>query len=378
VSSQGLGKRVPDSPFYDRVRALVGDLGGLHNAHLHLCRVFTHDALAAAGASAGDVDSGHLALKQKHGLIRHLHETPDYAPAALRGRLDRAVEALVAAGTRVADTVIDTTDDAIGLSGLDVARACARDNADRLTLRLGAYNPLGFCDAEPGRWALFEQAAEQADFIGALPETDDRADYPDRIGFDESCLRVVDLARRLGKFAHVHLDQRNSPDEGATERFVQLLRGQGPLSMPDGTPLIWAIHVISPSTYDEARFRALLEEMKALNIGVVVCPSGALGMRQLRPQLTPTGNSIARVLEMLEIGLHVRLGCDNVADMLSPATTLDLMDEVYLLTAALRFYNIDILAHLAAGVPLDGERRAVVRAHLAQEREAIARSLSGG
>ena len=136
VSSQGLGKFVPDSPFFERVRALVSDLGGMHNAHLHLCRVFTHDALEAAGPGAGDVDSGHLALKQKHRLIRHLHETPAYSRAALRGRLDRSVEALVAAGTRVADTVIDTTDDAIGLSGLDVARACARDNADRLTLRL--------------------------------------------------------------------------------------------------------------------------------------------------------------------------------------------------------------------------------------------------
>ena len=369
---------MPDSPFFDRLRAATNDLGGVHNAHLHLCRVYTHDALEPAGpASPAPRDKGHLALKEKHGLIRQLHETPSYAPEVMRKRLDKAVEGLVAAGTRVADTVIDTTRDSLGLRGLEVATACAEDNAARLTLRLGAYNPLGFCDADPARWTLFEEAAEQADFIGSLPETDDRADYPDRIGFDESCLRVVDLARRLGKFAHVHLDQRNTPDEGATERFVQLLRPMGPLSMPDGAPMIWAIHVISPSTYDEGRFQSLLAEMHALNIGVVVCPSGALGMRQLRPKLTPTGNSIARVLDMLAMGIPVRMGCDNVADMLSPATTLDLMDEVYLLAAALRFYDIDILAHLAAGVPLDAGRRDAVRDHLAREREAISQSLAG-
>lgn len=363
---------MPNSPFYDRLNATVAALGGLHNAHLHLCRAYTHGALDQTNGG----DPGHLALQQKHGLIESLHETPAYAPEALRARLDTGVAALVAAGTRIADTVIDTTDDALGLTGFEVAQACARDHTDQLTLRLGAYNPMGFRDDEPGRWNLFEDAAKKADFIASLPETDDQIDYPERIGFDESCLRVVDLAKRLGKFAQIHLDQRNCPREGATERLVELLRDQAPLSMKDGSPLIWAVHVISPSTYDEPRFQALLEGLRDLNIGVIVCPSGALGMRQFRPQLTPTGNSIARVLEMLEIGIPVRLGCDNTADMLSPATTLDLIDEVYLLTAALRYYDIDILAHLASGTPLTADQRGIVRAHLDGEKSAIEKGLA--
>ncbi|HMB48352.1 MAG TPA: hypothetical protein VKN63_08765 [Afifellaceae bacterium] len=128
--------------------------------------------------------------------------------------------------------------------------------------------------------------------------------------------------------------------------------------------MIWAVHLISPSTYDEARFNRLVEGLVESNIGVITCPSGALGMRQFRPLDTPAYNCIPRLLEMLAAGVHVRVGSDNVADICSPSTTANLIDEIFLLSAALRFYNPDILAKLAAGEKIGTGDREYIRDHL--------------
>lgn len=59
--------------------------------------------------------------------------------------------------------------------------------------------------------------------------------------------------------------------------------------------------------------------------------------------------------------------------MLSPSSTLDLMSEVYCLTAAVRFYQQDILAKLATGTSLTASDRAFVQDHLDNDRREIAK-----
>ena len=126
--------------------------------------------------------------------------------------------------------------------------------------------------------------------------------------------------------------------------------------------------MISPSAYDDQRWASLVARLKDQNVGVICCPSAALGMRQLRHDIAPTHNSIARVLELCQAGVPVRLGNDNCADMLSPSTTTDLTDEVFLLSAAIRFYDVEILAHLACGRELSDAHRARISEHLEMSR----------
>jgi len=192
-------------------------------------------------------------------------------------------------------------------------------------------------------------------------------DYPDHIGFDEHCLRIIELGRMLKKRIHIHVDQRNDPRENGAERVINAVNRLGAPVDITQEPTIWLVHVISPSTYDEQRFRETVAALANLNIGVICCPSAAISMRQLRPITTPTGNSIARILEMLAAGIHVRLGSDNICDITSPAGTCDLMNEIFVLSNAVRYYDVDILASLAAGRRLDEKQRERIRAHLAAD-----------
>ena len=99
----------------------------------------------------------------------------------------------------------------------------------------------------------------------------------------------------------------------------------------------------------------------------------AISMRQYRTVATPTFNSIARVLEMLDAGIHVRLGSDNICDITSPAGTPDLLHEVYVLCNALRYYDIELLAKLSAGLRPAAAELDRLRRHLEEDRDEVAR-----
>jgi hypothetical protein len=137
--------------------------------------------------------------------------------------------------------------------------------------------------------------------------------------------------------------------------------------------MVWLIHVISPSTYDEERFSKLLDSMVEHRIGVICCPSAAISMRQYRPILTPTFNSIARILDFLAAGVPVRVGSDNICDITSPAGTADMLDELFVLCNAIRFYDVDILAKLGAGRELVPAEMARVREHLKRDEAEVQR-----
>ncbi|WP_373091607.1 hypothetical protein [Zhongshania sp.] len=364
------------SPFYAKLTAKITALGGMHNAHLHLDRAGTIDEEYITVAQQSVLATSHISLHQKHHLIYQLHAGPAYDDEDFRERITYFLNDMIANNTRRADTLVDVTADNLGLSALHRMQDIKRQYQDKISLNIAAYSPFGFKDSEPQRWELFAAGAAESDFIAALPEADDRDEYPDHIGFDEHLARTIELARNKRCMLHVHSDQRNEDSESGTERLVKVIKKQGALSTANGEPLVWAVHMISPSTYDEKRFQHLVNGLLECNIGVICCPSAAIGMRQLRSLPSPTFNSIPRVLELLEAGVHVRLASDNIADICSPSTTANLIDELFMLSAAIRYYDVDILAKLAVGKKLNSAERVAIREHLNNNNIEIAKVLA--
>ena len=363
------------TPYFEQLTKRIEALGGLFNAHLHIDRIGTYgptlDLLNQAESGAS-----HLSLAQKHALIPMVHDSPDYDPESLENRVDHYVGLMADLGTTRADTVVDVTTDRVGMTALDALLSIRDRRSNQIDFRVGAYSPLGFRDDEPDRWRLLEEAAARANFLGSLPERDDTGRYPDHIGFTEHCRRMLALAAKLGRQVHIHVDQQNWGEEDGTECVIRVARELGLGDRANEEPLIWLVHVISPSAYNADRFDAMLDGLVELNIGVICCPSAALSMRQYRPVSSPTHNSIARVLEMLAAGVHVRIGSDNICDITSPAGTIDLVDEIFVLTNAVRYYDIDIMARIAAGQRLGDSERDRIAKHLANDAEEVTSALS--
>ena len=81
--------------------------------------------------------------------------------------------------------------------------------------------------------------------------------------------------------------------------------------------------------------------MKNLDVSVIVCPSAAISMKQKHSVYSPIHNSIAPIKILLEEGVNVKLGIDNIEDLFMPLVDGDMWFETRLLMEATRIYNID-------------------------------------
>lgn len=358
---------------YDRMLLeMVQTLGGFNNAHTHLDRADTLEPKYLSHINTTPLEAASLPLRAKQSLTGDLHLGLAYTEADLRERMSNIIERQISYGiTRIA-TCIDATPD-IGENGL-LAMRVAMELKDKFAESIKieiAPNPIFGFKLGTGRWEVFAEAAKMADFLSALPEKDDFADHRNRdgrVGFQKHLRMVMDLGCQLGKEVHLHLDQANDPNEIGTETLLEGLKwiDQPSIKNHEG-PTVWVIHMISPSCYNELRFAKLIENLLKFDVGVIICPTAAISMRQLRPIESPTHNSIARMLELCKKRVPILLGTDNICDVFIPQGDGDMLTEIKIGGHALRFAPPHVWAKLGAGVPLNEVDRATIGKVLYQD-----------
>lgn len=367
---------IQSSAFYGALERELTHNGGLFNAHAHVDRYATLDP-RFFGSGADMQAPTSYPLWDKVDVTPELHRGPAYTRWSLRERMTAFLSQSAACGVRRVDSFIDVTTDlplAGGLGALEIALEIKQVFSGRVDFRVGAYAPFGFKKDDKQELELFQHAITLADFIATSPERDDESFYgagPDHIGFQTHLDWTLGWAVASGKPVHYHLDQQVNPNERGTEALVAATERTGLrdriVALGASEPLVWAVHCISPSTYRRRRLEELATHMAERRIGVVCCPSAALSMRKLPLFEAPIHKSIADVLVLLERGVQVRVGTDNVGDLFLPATLVDPRYEVGTLANAVRFYHIPILAKLACGQALDDGDLKAVRDHLRKE-----------
>lgn len=350
------------SPYERLILELVKNYGGWINAHTHIDRADTLDPKYWTHAGIDPLEAATLPLSVKQKLVGELHKGLAYQSQNLRQRMTSVIEAMIANGTKEVTTLIDATTD-IGMIAIDLALALKKKYDDQIKIKVGPQPIFGFKDHNSDRWKLFAAAAKKCDVLGGLPEKDDS---PNRIGFDQHIKLVLNLGIELGKEVHIHVDQANDPSEIGTERLIEAVRWLGsPKTNNLGTPSVWAVHAISPACYGEKRFKRLLDNLKAYNIGIICCPRAAITMRQLRPIMAPTHNCITRLLEMVAWEIPIRIGTDNIADIFIPSGSTNMVNEVTYLSDNMRYFITKLWAKIACGIePNDMDRNSVVQALL--------------
>ena len=180
---------------------------------------------------------------------------------------------------------------------------------------------------------LFNEASKMVDFIGCLPSRDKNPHNQLDLVFEK--------ASELGLDVEAHLDQCNIPHERETEMFcdfVEEYNYQGKSR---------AIHCISLACQPEKYQKKIARRLKKLDIGVIVCPSAAISMTQHSEYYAPIHNSIGPVKILLDNGVNVGLGVDNIEDIFVPYCDGDLMFELRLLAEATRIYDQKTLLKIA-------------------------------
>lgn len=250
----------------------------------------------------------------------------------IKKRIRTALDTLIAQGCKLTCTFVDAYD-AVDHRAIDAINAVKEEYKDKIKV-VTITQPLGGLLDEKAN-GLYEEITAKADIAGGLPSKD-------RPNDEKHLDHLFEIAKKLNKPVHVHIDQENNPNERDTEKLIAAVRRHGYQNRTV------AIHAISVSAQPKEYRKKIYKELAELGIAVVVCPSAVISMRQLDQFNSPVHNSIANVPEMLEAGVLVGLGVDNVADFYVPFCDADMWTELRMLQEACRYYNFDDLVKIAS------------------------------
>jgi cytosine/adenosine deaminase-related metal-dependent hydrolase len=295
--------------------------GGWVNCHAHFDKAFyiTKDGL----------DKSTLDMEVKWNMSDDIKRKS--SQEEIEDRIRIALDLLVDQGCKMTCTFVDAYE-AVGHKAIDAAVKVKEEYKNKIDL-LTITQPLGGLVNKQAR-DLYEAITAKADIAGGLPSKD-------RPNDQENLDILFQIAKNLNKPLHVHIDQENNPNEKDTEKLIQATEKFGYQGR------VVAVHAISTSAQPASYRKDLYKKMSDIGMAVAVCPGAALGMRQLDQFQSNVHNSIANVPEMLEAGVVVGIGVDNVYDYYQPFIDADMWVELRMLMEACRFYDFDKLVDIA-------------------------------
>ncbi|OGI95421.1 hypothetical protein A2917_02570 [Candidatus Nomurabacteria bacterium RIFCSPLOWO2_01_FULL_42_17] len=300
----------------------INKKGGFVNCHAHFDKAYfiTREGL----------DKSMVSMEEKWRMSDGIKRSSTVED--IKVRIRRALDFLVEQECKLTCTFVDAYD-AVGHKAIDAALSVKEEYKDKITLLI-VTQPLGGLIDDEAR-ALYEAITAKADIAGGLPSKD-------RPNDEKHLDHLFEIAKKLNKPVHVHIDQENNPNERDTDKLIAAVKRHG----YQGRTV--AIHAISTSAQKKEDRMKIYKKLAELGIAVVVCPSAALSMRQLDQYLAPVHNSIANVPEMLEAGVLVGLGVDNIADFYEPFVNGDMWIELRIMQEACRYYNLDEMVKIAS------------------------------
>jgi cytosine/creatinine deaminase len=299
--------------------------GGLANHHAHFDKAYL---ITMENLRLSQVD-----LQKKWELYKYLKE--NYTYEDLVERISRGVETMIDQGATYCRTMVDA-DSTVGLLPARAAVEVKKRYADRIRFEFGVQPLQGVLD--PASYEQYAEACRMADYCGGLPSRDNPR--------EEAHLDVVlSLAKELGKPVDVHVDQENNPLQMETELLAMKTIEHGMQGR------VFGVHAISLAAKDEREQDRIIAKILEADLGIVICPSAALSMKQM-PMTAPLHNSIAPYPTLREAGVRLYLGIDNMHDLFMPIVDGDIWTECRMLMEACRFYDIEAVADWACSKPL--------------------------
>jgi len=295
--------------------------GGFVNCHAHFDKAYY--------INKEGLEKSMLDMEQKWLMSDDIKKSS--TQEQIEKRIRTALDKLVEQGCNLTATFVDAYD-AVGHKAIDAANKVKEEYKNKIKL-LTITQPLsGLIDKKARK--LFEEITAKADIVGGLPSKD-------RPNDKENYDLMFSIAKNLNKKIHVHIDQENNPNEKDTKTLIEYAKKY---NYGDKTV---GVHVLSVSAQPKEYRQKIYKDMAEIGMSAVICPSAAIAMRQLDEFNSPVHNSIANVPEMLDAGVTVGLGIDNVYDFYQPFVDADMWIEMRMLQEACRYYNFDKLVEIA-------------------------------
>jgi cytosine deaminase len=248
--------------------------------------------------------------------------------ASVRERAARLFRRALAHGSLRVRTHVDVDElvEDRGLRGVLAARA---ELAGDVEVEIVAFATAPNDPVSPaGERRLLGALEAGADLLGAVP-----AFHPDPAAALE---RVLDLALRHRVDVDLHLDETTDPSGFQLEQLAEATIARG----LEGR--VTASHCCALASVDTATAQRTVEKVAAAGITVVALPALNLYLEH-RGEATPRLRGITLVRELVEAGVPVRFGSDNVADVFYPYGDADLLEAAWLASLAAHIDDENVL-----------------------------------
>lgn len=218
----------------------------------------------------------------------------------IKKRAKKALEWQISNGIQYVRTHVDITDPT--LMALEAMLEIKEEMKEYITIQIVAFPQEGILSFPEGE-ALLEKAVHMGvDVIGAIPHFEHQRDWG-----VESIRKVVALAVKYNKLIDVHCDEID--DEQS--RFLEVLAAE---SWKAGIGhRVTASHTTAMGSYNDAYSYKLFRTLKHSGINFVANPLVNIHLGG-RFDSYPKRRGVTRVKELLEAGINVSFGHDDIVD----------------------------------------------------------------
>ena len=285
-------------------------LPSLVEPHAHLDKAMSADAVPNP---SGDLDGAIIALIASMGRGEFTREA-----VARRARI--ALDQLLSNGVTLVRTHVDVVD-GIGGERVEVLAELRREYAEVIDIEIAALvgSPMTGADGAANRKALAEALAAGADVVGGCPHLD-----PDPPG----CVSVMfDAAEEAGLPLDFHNDETLNPQMMTLPAIIdeKERRGFG--------HSVAASHSVSLAVQPRDVQEHIARRLAAAQISVIPQPATNLYL-QARGVQVAAPRAIAPIDLLVDSGVLVAVGGDNVQDPFNPVGRGDPLDVASLLVLA--------------------------------------------
>lgn len=312
----------PDAQVLDGKGCLA--VPGLINFHTHLDKAGLAEVIPNRSGTIGEARSVLFAYKktmQKEDVKRRARE---------------AIRRSIQAGVVAIRTHVDI-DPSIGLRGMEAILELKEELKDVITLQVVAFPQEGITES-PGTYQLMEDALRLgADVVGGHLSI--AADFP------EHAARVFDLAEHFGKEVDIHVDY--DIDRDYTKKSIH----PDGLAYPDALGImamceekmkrnfsanVTASHLCGLDSVDPECAKQIIALIRRAGVGVVALAPNNMFCNG-RGDLCNTRRGVTKAKALMEAGVPVFFGPDNLRDPFNPLGCEDMVVNALLTAYACHF-----------------------------------------
>ena len=295
----------------------IKESGGFVNAHSHIDRANTFSYFSKEEQYAFLTEKWKLVDK-----IKSQSSTEDY-----KRRMLKCIENQQQFGVTALLSFIDIDD----IAGFRAIKAAIEIKEEKdFEFKIACQTLKGVLSEKYEK--MIESQMPNIDIIGSLPSADKSK--------EKHLDKVMGWAKKYNKRLHVHVDQLNTPNEKETELLARKTMQWGIEEK------VTAVHSISLACHPKYYRQEVYKMSRDAGMSFVSCPSAWIDHPR-REDLAPIHNSITPVDELVENGLIVAIGSDNIMDVYKPYCDGDMAFELRMLLEACKIYDEDELVKIA-------------------------------